>query len=94
MTREVVGTKIGAANGSFLVIGTVSVVVEMVVVVLVVVVVGAVAVVVVVVVVVVLAVEELVGVVVTIPVTVAVVGQSKTTQNISLVALKWLDVRL
>ena len=92
MTREVVGTKIGATNGSFLVIGTVSVVVEMVVVV--VVVVGAVAVVVVVVVVVVLAVEELVGVVVTIPVTVAVVGQSKTTQNISLVALKWLDVRL
>ena len=93
MTREIVGTKIGAANGSFLVIGTVSVVVEMVVAV-VVVVVGAVAVVVVVVVVVVLAVEELVGVVVTIPVTVAVVGQSKTTQNISLVALKWLDVRL
>ena len=86
MTREVVGTKIGAANGSFLVIGTVSVVVEMVVVV---VVEGAVAVVVVV-----LAVEELVGVVVTIPVTVVVVGQSKTTQNISLVALKWLGVRL
>ena len=82
MTREVVGTKIGAANGSFLVIGTVSVVVEMVVVV------------VVILVVVVLAVEELVGVVVTIPVTVVVVGQSKTTQNISLVALKWLGVRL
>ena len=78
MTREVVGTKIGAANGSFLVIGTVSVVVEMVVVV------------VLILVVVVLAVEELVSVVVTIPVTVV---QSKTTQNI-LVALKWLGVRL